>query len=268
MNHRTVTTNPNRTKIYFVSDSHLGVPDRTSSLQRERLLVQWLDVVKNDAAEIFLLGDIFDFWFEYRTVVPRGFVRLLGKLAEIADAGIPIHYFTGNHDMWMFDYFPEELGIKIYRKPEERELLGKRFLIGHGDGLGMKDHGYKFIKKVFAARFSQWLFARIHPNLGVRLALYFSRKSRVARGDTDEQYMGADKERLVQYARETLKDKHYDYLVFGHRHLPFDVAINEQMRYINLGEWVSTYTYAVFDGTTLQLKSIKPELEHKIIRSL
>jgi UDP-2,3-diacylglucosamine hydrolase len=263
-----VSISPERTKIYFVSDSHLGVPDAASSLQREKLLVQWLDGIKKDAAEIFLLGDIFDFWFEYRTVVPRGFVRLLGKLAELSDAGIPIHYYTGNHDMWMFDYFPTELGITIHRHAEEHELLGKRFLIGHGDGLGMKDHGYKFIKKVFAARFSQWLFARIHPNFGVRLALYFSRKSRVARGDTDEQYLGPEKERLVHYARDQLKDKNYDYLIFGHRHLPFDVQINETLRYINLGEWVSTYTYAVFDGDTLTLRSIKPELEGKIIRSL
>ncbi len=261
-------TNQNRTKVYFVSDSHLGVPDAASSLIREKLLVQWLDSIKYDAKEIFLLGDIFDFWFEYSTVVPRGFVRLLGKLAELSDAGIKIHYFTGNHDMWMFNYFPEELGIQIFRHPEVIEINGKRFFVGHGDGLGMKDHGYKFIKKVFANRFSQWLFARIHPNTGVKLALYFSRKSRVARGDTDEKYLGPEKERLIQYAREQLKDEGYDYLIFGHRHLPFDVMVNEQLRYINLGEWVSTFTYAEFDGTNLQLKTIKPELESKIIRSL
>jgi UDP-2,3-diacylglucosamine hydrolase len=255
-------------RTYFVSDSHLGVPDAASSRLREKLLVQWLDEVKQDAGEIYLLGDIFDFWFEYRTVVPKGYVRLLGKLAEMADSGIKIHYFTGNHDMWMFDYFPEELGIDIFREPEVRTIGGKRFLIGHGDGLGSKDHGYKFIKKVFASRFSQWLFARLHPNFGVSLALYFSRKSRVARGDTDEKYLGADKERLLEYAHQRLQTESFDYFVFGHRHLPFDVPVGATAHYVNLGDWVSTFTYAVFDGQELSLKSFKPELVHKIIRTL
>jgi UDP-2,3-diacylglucosamine hydrolase len=263
-----VNTASEKTKIYFVSDSHLGVPDTASSREREKLLVAWLDSIKAEAAEIYLLGDIFDFWFEYSKVVPKGFVRLLGKLAELSDAGIRIHYFTGNHDMWMFDYFPEELGIEMFREPQEREINGKKFLIAHGDGMGAKDLGYKFIKKIFAARFCQWLFARIHPNTGVRLALYFSRKSRVAQGNTDEKFLGAGRERLIVYAGELVKEKNYDFLIFGHRHLPFDVPVGDHSRYINLGDWVSTFTFAMFDGEQMHLHSFLPEMEHRIIRNL
>jgi UDP-2,3-diacylglucosamine hydrolase len=237
-----------------MSDSHLGVPDRASSLEREKLLVRWLDDIRHDAAEIYLLGDIFDFWFEYATVVPKGFVRLLGKLAELSDSGIRIHFFTGNHDMWVFRYLSGETGMEVYRKPVFREIGGKRFMIGHGDGLGAADHGYKLIKKIFSGRLCRWLFARIHPNLGVRIALFFSRRSRVARGDTDEIYRGAANERLLVYAQEFLKDEQVDYFVFGHRHLPFDVSIGGHSRYINLGDWVTHFTYAVFDGRDIRLK--------------
>lgn len=263
-----MTQEPFKGKIYFISDSHLGVPDAASSLEREKLLVSWLEEIRKDASEIYLMGDIFDFWFEYATVVPRGFVRLLGKLAELSDAGIPIHYFTGNHDMWMFGYFPTELGIQIYREPETRKIAGKRFLIGHGDGLGSKDYGYKFIKKVFACKFFQWLFARLHPNFGIRLALYFSRKSRVARGDSDEIYGSELDERLLMYAKELVKNESYDFLIFGHRHLPFDIELEGGAHYVNLGDWVNCFTYAVFDGEQLELKSWFPEKEHKIIRTL
>ena len=244
-------------KIYFASDFHLGVPDTASSLQREKKIVRWLDAIRSDCEELYLLGDVFDFWFEYKTVVPRGFVRLLGKLAEFSDAGIPIHYFTGNHDMWTFDYLSKELNVRIYRKPIEAEYNGKKFYIGHGDGLGPGDHGYKFIKKVFASRLSQWLFARLHPNLGVSVANYFSGKSRIATGNTDEIYHGDEKEWLVIHAKELLLKKRYDYFVFGHRHLPLDVKLEENVRYINLGDWVKYFTYAVFDGNELQLKKFE-----------
>jgi UDP-2,3-diacylglucosamine hydrolase len=257
-----------KNKIYFVSDSHLGVPDYKSSLEREKLLVKWLDEIKKDAAELYLLGDIFDFWFEYKTVVPKGYIRLLGKLAEIADSGIKIHYFTGNHDMWIFGYLPAELGIEIYRKPITREISGKRFMIGHGDGIGPKDGGYKFIKKVFANKFSQWLFARIHPNLGISIALFFSHKSRVARGDTDEIFRGAENERILVYTKEILQKEHFDYFIFGHRHLPFDLKIGGNSRYINLGDWVIHFTYAEFDGADVCVKSFCPENGKKIIREI
>lgn len=255
-------------KIYFISDSHLGVPNHQLSLEREKLLVKWLNQVKTDAEEIYLLGDIFDFWFEYKTVVPKGYVRLLGKLAELADSGIKIHYFTGNHDMWMFGYFPAELGIDVIRQAETREISGKRFMIGHGDGIGPKDGGYKFIKKLFANRFSQWLFARLHPNFGIGLALFFSRKSRVARGDTDEIFRGKENERILVYTKKILQKEHFDYFIFGHRHLPFDLKTGENSRYINLGDWVTHFTYAEFDGSDISVKSFCPEKGKKIIREI
>jgi len=244
----------NRHKIYFISDSHLGVPDYESSLKREKLMVKWLDEVKADAAEIYLLGDIFDFWFEYKTVVPKGFVRLLGKLAEVSDAGIKLHYFTGNHDMWIYDYFEKELNATIYKAPVKIAYGKHHFYIGHGDGLGPDDYGYKFIKKVFSSRINQWLFARLHPNFGIGLALYFSRRSRIANGKTDEVFLGEEKERLVVYAKDMLLKEHFDFFIFGHRHLPLDIEIGENSRYLNIGDWVKSYSYIVYDGNKLELK--------------
>jgi UDP-2,3-diacylglucosamine hydrolase len=244
-------------KIYFVSDCHLGIPDLIKSLEREKKLVRWLDMISADASELYILGDLFDFWFEYKTVVPRGYVRLLGKLAELSDSGIKIHMFTGNHDMWMFDYFPKELGIAIIRKPIETEINGLKLMIGHGDGLGPGDYGYKFIKKVFANKFCQWLFARLHPNFAIGLGLFFSRRSRLARGDDDSIYLGEDKERLFVYTKQILEQKHFDLFIFGHRHYPLDVKIGENSRYINLGDWIYNFTYAVLDGQHFELKKFE-----------
>ena len=245
-----------RNKIYFVSDAHLGTPDYLSSLVREKKLIQWIEEASKDASEIYLLGDIFDFWFEYKSVVPRGYVRLLGKLAEITDAGIPIYYFKGNHDMWMFSYFEKELGITMLRKPVIKTLKGKKFYISHGDGLGKGDNGYKFIKSIFSSPVCQWLFARLHPNFSIGLGLYFSRKSRSSRGNEDLHFHGEEspKERLVAYARELAKTENIDYFVFGHRHLPLEIELTETSRYINLGDWLSHFTYLEFDGNTATLK--------------
>lgn len=248
-----------RNRIYFASDFHLGVPDAASSLEREKRIVRWLDMVKEDAKEIWLLGDLFDFWFEYKTVVPRGFVRFLGKLAELSDSGIEIHIFTGNHDMWIFDYVPKEIGATLYRKPIQREYLGKKFYIGHGDGLGPGDHGYKFIKKVFANKVCQWLFRWIHPDLGIGIANFFSGKSRIANDEYDKIYLGDDKEWLAIYAKEILENEHFDYFIFGHRHLPIDIEVGKDSRYINLGEWIKYNTYAVFDGKDLVMKSFESD---------
>ena len=244
-------------KIYFASDFHLGAPNYEDSLKREKRIVAWLDSIKHDCGELYLLGDVFDFWFEYRTVVPRGYVRLLGKLAEFTDSGIPVYYFTGNHDMWIFDYLPHELNVIVYRQPIERTYNGKKFYIGHGDGLGPGDHGYKFIKKVFANKVCQWLFARLHPNFSFRFANYWSRKSRIATALEDEKFLGEEKEWLVIHSKELLKKEHYDYLIFGHRHLPLDIKINGTSRYINLGEWVKYNSFAVFDGKEFELKYFK-----------
>jgi len=241
-------------KIYFLSDFHLGAPDYERSLAREKKIVAFLDAIKHDASEIFIVGDIFDFWYEYKTVVPKGYVRLLGKLAEITDAGIPVHFFIGNHDMWMRGYFEKELNIPVYAEPKIFEWNGKRFYIGHGDGLGPGDHGYKFIKKIFRNRVCQWLFGLLHPTWGIGIANYFSRKSRAKTGNADAIFLGEDQEWLVIYSREILAKEHFDYFVFGHRHLPLDIRLSKNSRYINLGDWINYFTYAVFDGNDLALK--------------
>lgn len=240
-------------KIYFASDFHLGVPDALSSRERERAIVRWLDFIKKDAEEIFLVGDVFDFWFEYKTVVPRGFTRLLGKIAEITDSGIPVHIFTGNHDMWIFDYLPAELNITLHRNPITKTIHGKKFFIGHGDGLGPGDYGYKMIKKVFANPMCKFLFRWIHPDIGIRIANFWSGSSRTM--TTEEKFLGEDKEWLLIFSKEKLKKEHFDFFIFGHRHLPLDLKAGESSRYINLGDWFKANNYAVFDGTKLELKS-------------
>jgi len=248
-----------RTKIYFASDQHFGIPNLESSRVREMKFISWLDEIKVDAECIFLLGDLFDFWFDYKTVVPRGFVRVLGKIAELRDSGIPIYFFVGNHDLWMSDYFQKELDIPIFDRPKEFEFGGKRFLIGHGDGLGPGDKGYKRMKKVFAHPFSKWLYRWLHPDIGVRFAQYLSTKNKLISGQEDVIFLGEDKEWLVQYARRKLETKHYDYFLFGHRHLPMEIRIGENSTYVNTGDWITHFTYAVFDGNELSLCRYKPE---------
>ncbi len=245
-------------KIYFASDFHLGVPDRESSLEREKRVVRWLDEARKDAEEIFLVGDVFDFWFEYKMAIPKGFARLQGKIAEITDAGIPVHFFIGNHDMWAFGYFEEELGVKMYRDNAVFEFGGKKFFVGHGDGLGPGDRGYKFIKRVFANPFLQWVFGWIHPNLGIRLANFFSGRSREANQMEYQKFLGEENEWLVSYCKEELEKEYFDYFIFGHRHLPLDIELGQGSRYINLGEWVFNNTYAVFDGKELKLLKYEP----------
>lgn len=241
-------------RIYFASDFHLGVPTREKSLVREKKIVAWLDVVKKDAEAIYLVGDIFDFWFEYKHTVPGGYVRLLGKIAEICDAGIPVHVFTGNHDMWMKQYLPDEVGVKLHKAPVLHVLQDKKVFIGHGDGLGPGDHKYKFLKWFFASKVCQWLFARIHPNLAFGIAMYFSRKSRLATGKSDETFLGKDKEWLYVFCQEYLKNNAVDYFVFGHRHLPLTLDVEGKATYFNLGEWMHYDTYAVMENGVIKLK--------------
>ncbi len=232
----------------------MGAPDFSSSLEREKKIVAFLDRIRKDAAHIIIAGDIFDFWYEYKTVVPKHFVRLLGKLAEITDSGIPVMLFAGNHDMWMRGYFENELNIPVYFQPKTFEWNNKKFYVGHGDGLGPGDHGYKFIKKIFRNKFCQWLFGQMHPTVGMAIANYFSRKSRQKTGASDAVFLGEENEWLVIYAREVLAKEHFDYFIFGHRHLPLNIQLNDGSRYINLGDWITHFTYAVFDGNTVELK--------------
>jgi UDP-2,3-diacylglucosamine hydrolase len=240
-------------KLYFASDIHLGAGGYAASREREDRFVRWLDVIKTDAAEVFIMGDLFDFWFEYKTVVPRGYIRLLGKLAELSDAGIKLYFFKGNHDMWMFDYFEKELKATIISNELVIERNGKKFFLHHGDGLGPGDGMYKILKRIFRSKLSQWLFARIHPNLGIGIANYWSKNSRIANLKKEDGKPG-EQEWLVAYCREVLQTTYYDYMVFGHRHLPLDIQLNDKSRYINLGEWVSYNSYAVFDGEELKLE--------------
>jgi UDP-2,3-diacylglucosamine hydrolase len=252
-------------KVYFLSDFHLGVPDAATSLQREKVIVTFLDSIKPDAYTIFLVGDMFDFWFEYRHVVPKGYVRLLGKLAELSDAGIQLHFFVGNHDMWMKNYFQQELGITVYFQPQTFTFNNTSFYIGHGDGLGPGDQGYKMMKKVFRHPVAKWLFSILPPAIGVGLAQYFSRKSRGAEGHIEEKFLGEEKEWLLIYSRDVLQKQKHNFFVFGHRHLPIDYRLTTESRYINLGEWMNFYTYAVFDGTDMELKSFAGK-ESKIVK--
>lgn len=247
-------------KTYFVSDFHLGIDARLTSRERERQIVRWLDQIKVDADAIYLVGDVFDFWFEYKRAVPKGYVRLFGKLAELRDSGIPIYFFIGNHDMWMFRYFEDELDIPIYRKPIRREIYGNRFLIGHGDGLGPNDYKYKMLKKVLANPFCQWCFERLHPNFGLWLMRRFSGESRPSDSPPEKKFYGEKKEWLVQYANRKIETEDIDFFIFGHRHLPIDYTLkNQKSRYINLGEWLHYCSYAVFDGKKLELKFFENE---------
>jgi UDP-2,3-diacylglucosamine hydrolase len=246
-------------KIYFASDFHLGIDARLTSSDRERQIVRWLDMVSADATAIYLVGDLFDFWFEYRSVVPKGYLRLFGKLADLVDAGLEIHIFTGNHDMWLGSYLKDELGIQVIREPIIVTHDAKRFMIGHGDGLGPGDYGYKFIKKVFANPISQWCYGRIHPNTAFRIANFWSGRSRRGAIKKD-MWLGKDEEWLVQYAEAQAKLQQIDYFIFGHRHLPiFCTLQNAKSIYVNLGDWLEYNSYASFDGNDLKLQFFENE---------
>lgn len=242
-------------EVFFASDFHLGAPDANASKIREQKIVTWLTNIKSRAGAVFLVGDIFDFWFEYASAVPRGYVRLLGKIAEFTDAGIPVYFFTGNHDMWMYDYFPREIGVQVFKKPQIWQINGQKILIGHGDGLGPGDYFYKFLKRVFQNPICQWLFARLHPNFGIGLASFLSRRSRARnlKKGGEERFLGESKEWLLQYCQKTEATQHFDYFVFGHRHLPLVYEIAPNSTYINLGEWFKSCTYAVWRAGKIHL---------------
>ena len=247
-------------KVYFASDFHLGAPTYEKSRVRERQICAWLDQIKPDCEALYLVGDIFDFWFEYKFAIPKGFVRLQGKIAEFTDAGIPVHFFTGNHDMWAFDYLPMELGVELHYEPIITIINGKKLYIGHGDGLGPGDYGYKRLKKIFKNRLVQSIFGFIHPNIGIGLADFLSKRSRAKSGHLDEVFLGEEKEWLIQYCKEELRKENIDIFVFGHRHLPILQRV-EVATYVNLGDWIYYFTYGVFDGETIDLLKFEPNLE-------
>lgn len=243
-------------KIYFASDQHFGAPSPEKSKPREQIFLNWLEAIKVDVQVLFLLGDLFDFWFEYKYVVPKGFVRVLGKLAELIDSGVKIYFFTGNHDLWMIDYLEKEIGIELFTINQIFTINNKKFFIGHGDGLGPGDKGYKRLKKVFTSSINKKLFRWVHPDLGLAFGHYLSTKNKLISGDSDVKFLGDEKEWLVQYAKRKLEQTHYDFFVFGHRHLPLEIKLTEKSIYINLGDWISYYSFAIFDGLNMKLTRI------------
>ena len=235
-------------KAYFASDFHLGAPNKTESRNREYQIIGWLDHIKKDAQVIFLVGDIFDFWYEYRKVIPKGFVRIQGKIAELVDQGIQVYFFLGNHDMWMKKYFTEEIGVQMVENELKVKINDQIFFIAHGDGLGPGDIGYKFMKKVFRNRICQVLFALIHPSLGLSVANYFSKRSRSYTGKSDETYLKKENEWLYSFCMDYLSNEHIDYFIFGHRHLPMEIGLQDGSKYLNLGEWINFNTFGMYEG--------------------
>ena len=239
-------------KIFFASDFHLGAPNKEGRRSREKKIIRWLETVEKEAAAILLVGDLFDFWFEYDHVVPKGFVRFLNKLAEFSDKGIPIYIFHGNHDMWMFDYLESEIGATVFSDPIHLKVNDKVLFVGHGDGLGPGDYTFKALRKVFRNKIAQWLFKWIHPDIGVGLANKWSSRSRINH-TIEIQEINRENEWLFLYSKKLEADQHFDYYVFGHRHLPLTLDINKESTYINLGEWLNFNSFGVFDGTDFQI---------------
>lgn len=250
----TVNLDPGK-KVYFASDQHFGIPNATESRKREDRFIRWMDEIKADAQIIFLMGDLFDFWHEWKYVVPKGYIRVLGKIAELKDSGIEIYFFVGNHDLWMKNYFQEELGIPVFFEKQYFEINNRQFLLAHGDGLGPGDKGYKRMKKVFTNPLAQWAFRWLHPDIAMRIANYMSQKNKMISGDEDKQFLGKDKEFLILYSKEKLKTEKINYFVYGHRHLPMVLDLSPDSKYVNLGDWISYFTYGVFDGNSFALKT-------------
>ncbi len=243
-----------RNKIYFASDVHLGAPTIANAKEHESKFVRWLESIKDSACGIYLVGDIFDFWFEYKKAIPKGHTRFLGKLCELTDAGIPVYFFTGNHDIWVFDYLPKEMGVIVHREPVVKELDGKRFFIAHGDGLTHFEKSYNRLKSVFTNSFAQWLFRQIHPDLGIRLATFWSRKSRENNQDAENSAYKGEDEWLVIWAKELLKTEHFDYFIFGHRHVAKNVQLSAKSNLVFLGDWIHHFSYGEWDGSKLKIK--------------
>jgi UDP-2,3-diacylglucosamine hydrolase len=244
-----------REKIYFVSDMHLGSTVFDNPLTAEKRFVAWLTSIQPEAKALYLLGDVFDFWFEYKTVAPRGFTRFLGKLAEMSDAGIEIHFFTGNHDIWVFDYLPNETGVILHKEPLLTEIDGKKFYLAHGDGLGDRNHSFRLIRWIFHNRLCQRLFAMIHPRWGIGLAHFWARHSRKKDLLSPLDYLGEDREHLVLYAKEYIqKYPDTDYLIFGHRHILLDLLLNTHARMLIIGDWLRYFSFAVWENGELKLE--------------
>lgn len=241
--------------IYFISDAHLGSRIVSNPREHEMRLVNWLDKVKADAEAIFMLGDMFDFWFEYKTVMPRGYVRFLGKLAELTDSGIEIHFFTGNHDIWTFGYLESEIGLKVHRKPQTFELKGKKFYMAHGDGLYVEEKGFGLIRKIFHSSTAQKLFRLLPPQIGQNFGYAWSASNRKNIMHLDNKFQGEDKETLVIFAKKYAEEHEVDFMVFGHRHVELNLELKNKSRVVILGDFIGIFSYGVFDGENFWLES-------------
>ena len=246
--------------IFFASDIHLGYPNAQESRKREKLFIEWLDFIKPNCKELYLLGDIFDFWYEYTWVVPKGYVRFLAKLAEFTDSGIPVYMFRGNHDQWLKNYIPDEVGVTVFEEPQTRIYNDKKMYIHHGHALGKYDRGMNFLHAIFTNKILQWLFSRIHPNGAFGFAHRWSSHNRKIKTYESSNYLGDDKEWLLMHSQDIEAKEHFDYYIYGHRHVAVDKPIGNNARYINLGNWISNTSYAVFDGHTMKIEIFKPEL--------
>lgn len=246
-----IKLNPSK-RIYFCSDNHLGSPNRNLSLEREKIFITWLDQIKIDAQAIFFLGDLFDFWFEYKKVVPKGFTRLFGKLAELSDSGIDLFFFVGNHDCWIGNYFEDELGINVFHKKVDLNIDNYNILIGHGDGLGPGDNKYKFLKLLFRNPILKKLFSFIHPDIGISLGSFLSKKNKILSG-SEKVFESEDKEMLFSYCKDVLKTKYYHFFIFGHRHIPLELDLGNNSKYFNTGDWITHFSYLVYDGNSFNL---------------
>ncbi|HEY9544250.1 UDP-2,3-diacylglucosamine diphosphatase [Prevotella sp.] len=242
--------------VYFLSDAHLGSLAIEHRRTQERRLVRFLDSIKEKAAAVYLLGDMFDFWNEYKYVVPKGYTRFLGKLSELTDNGVEVHFFTGNHDLWTYGYLEQECGVIVHRKPLTTEIYGKVFFLAHGDGLGDPDHRFKILRKMFHNPLCQWLLNTVHPRWGMALGLNWAKHSRLKRADGKElPYMGEDREYLVLFTKEYMKNHaDIDYFIYGHRHIELDITLDRKARVMILGDWIWQFTYAVFDGEHMFLE--------------
>ena len=242
-------------KIYFASDFHLGLPAGSLPVEREKKVVKWLNSVAGDAKEIYLLGDIFDFWWEYKLVIPRGFTRFLGTVSEITDSGIPVHFFTGNHDMWVGNYFSDECGMTIHTSPITTQFDGKRFHLAHGEGLGTKSTGYKILLSIFRNRPLQVMYSALHPSIGIGIGHRWSLNSRLGKGITKE-FLREEDEDLIRYARSVLEIEKIDYFIFGHRHLAMKYNLMPETEIVFLGDWIKNGSYAEWDGKDLSFKTL------------
>lgn len=253
-----IKLNPSK-RIYFCSDNHLGSPNRNLSLEREKIFITWLDQIKIDAQAIFFLGDLFDFWFEYKKVVPKGFTRLFGKLAELSDSGIDLFFFVGNHDCWIGNYFEDELGINVFHKKVDLNIDNYNILIGHGDGLGPGDNKYKFLKLLFRNPILKKLFSFIHPDIGISLGSFLSQKNKILSG-SEKVFESEDKEMLFSYCKDVLKTKYYHFFIFGHRHIPLELDLGNNSKYFNTGDWITHFSYLVYDGNSFNLNYFNKQI--------